>query len=894
MKKLLYYGVLFCFSWLLLVSMPVLAQVSQPPAQSGPTLVEQGRRYYAQGDWESAISTWQTVLPQLTDPAQTAAVWTYLGLAHQKQGDLIAAAKALDTSLHLLAPLPDDIRAPIQAQALNAQGQLALTRGRPEAAFTYWQQTTKIYQALDHSSGVTGSRINQARALEMSGHYRRACQTLLNAFRIENPSCDFSDAAAIAPVMSAFETEADPQLKLLGLTSLGNVLRLKGYLPQAQQLLEAGVDLAQTLGQPDAIVTTQLSLGKIKQARYRQALFLYEQTHQTTHQTTAVEFATQALAHYQRRQPLATSVLSAQTAAQTLDLLTHLDSSSPAATFKPSPTRQIQAQIETVQQLSWDSLPPSRALVDSQVSLAQSLLTLGTSPRLAKAVSPEQVLILLNRAYAQATALEDDIAQSQVLGTLGHLYEVWDHPEQARQVTQQALTLAQSLQASHLTYQWQWQLGRLSESQRAIDYYQAAVTSLKDVRQDLRAVDTDIRFSLRDNVEPLYRELVSLLLGADNQPPQANLKQAIQGIDALQLARLEDFLSCNLTQQVALNDAQTDPTAAIVYPMILPDQLAVIVQLPQSEDLQFYRTQISATDVTQTLDNLRQQLERPFILPDFFVRSQQVYDWLIHPIEAALKEQAVDTLVFVSDGALRNVPMSVLHDGQQFLIENYAVALSPSLRLPASRSLAKLGADTLAFGLSETRSEFSPHQGFAPLHNVETELTSIQAKVSSQNLLNQQFTSHNLQKLMDEASSPVLHLATHGQFSSNPGETFLLAWDRRLSLDDLGQLLSRRTDQRAIELLVLSACKTAAGDSRATLGLAGVAIQSGARSTIASLWNVNDVATSELMGQLYQALSESTLSRAQALRQAQLALLNTRGFKPPFYWSSFVLVGNWG
>lgn len=894
-KKLFYYGVLVCLGWLLTVgAVPGLAQVGQPSLQAEQTLVEQGRADYKRGDWESAIATWQSALDTLSDPAQQATVWTYLGLAHQKQGDLTAAAAALDTSLQLLLPLPDSTSAPIQAQTLNAQGQLALTRGQPETAFAYWQQASEIYQTLDYAPGITGSLINQARALEMSGHYRRACDTLLRAIGLET-SCDFNQSDAMTPVLAAFAAESDPTLKLLGMTSLGNVLRLSGHLTQAQQLLEESIDLAQT-SDPDALVTTLLNLGKVSQAQYRQALFRYRQTNRSEDQQTAIDFATQALSHYQQAQPLAQGLLLVQTTAQTLDLLTHLQTSplpvSALATFQP----HLQTQAVALQQLSLDTLPLSRALIDAQVSLAQSLLTLwevNSAPGSKSALSP--ALSHLNQAYDQAVSLEDITAQSQVLGTLGHLYEVWGRNNQARQTTQQALVLAQSVQADHLIYQWQWQLGRLADPHQAVTYYQAAVASLNRVRQDLRAIETDIRFSLRDNVEPLYRELVSLLLEtpANVTPPQDNLKQAIQEIDALQLARLEDFLSCNLTQQVMLDDSQADPTAAIVYPIILPDQLAVVVRLPQSDELQFYRTQLSSVDITQTLDHLRQHLERPFLLTEFFQSSQQVYDWLIRPIEPTLTAQSIDTLVFVSDGALRNVPMSVLHDGEQFLIEKYAVALSPSLQLPASQPLSKLGADTLAFGLSETRPGFSPHQGFAPLQNVETELISIQDTVPSKSLLNQRFTSNNLQTLIDQESSPVLHLATHGQFSSNPNDTFLLAWDRRITLDDLSQLLARRTDQRAIELLVLSACKTAAGDSRATLGLAGVAIQSGARSTIASLWNVNDVATSELMGQLYQALSDPALSRAQALRQAQLALLNTRGFKPPFYWSSFVLVGNW-
>jgi CHAT domain-containing protein len=141
----------------------------------------------------------------------------------------------------------------------------------------------------------------------------------------------------------------------------------------------------------------------------------------------------------------------------------------------------------------------------------------------------------------------------------------------------------------------------------------------------------------------------------------------------------------------------------------------------------------------------------------------------------------------------------------------------------------------------------------------------------------------------------VVHLATHGQFSSNAENTFILAWNERISVKQLGRLLEAReqNDRKPIELLVLSACQTAAGDNRAALGLAGVAVRSGARSTLATLWPVDDRSTSDFMGEFYQALAQSQVTKAQAVRQAQLALLKQPKFRHPFYWAPFVLIGNW-
>ena len=456
--------------------------------------------------------------------------------------------------------------------------------------------------------------------------------------------------------------------------------------------------------------------------------------------------------------------------------------------------------------------------------------------------------------------------------------------QQAQQFTESALSLAESRQAGHIAYQWQWQLGRihqaLAEPEPAIAHYQAAVDSLQTVRHDLLTIESDVQFSFRDTVEPLYRELVALLVESPVGvvPTQVNLQQAIQEIDALQLTELENFLSCNLSQTFKLSDPQTDAKTAILYPIILPDQLVVILRLPQSTSLQFYRAAFPAAEVNQTLKQFRRAVENRYLSTAFFDLSQQVYDWLIRPFERVLDQHAVQTLVFVSDGALRNVPMAALHNGQRFLIEDYAIALSPGLQLPASQPLSQLQLGAIAFGLSEVRPNFPPHQGFAPLTHIESELAEIQTQVSSRTALNQAFTRDALQRLVSTLSLPIVHLATHGQFSANPENTFLLAWDQRISVDDLSQILQNRKAQNsaAIELLILSACKTADGDNRATLGLAGVAIQAGAGSTIASLWYIDDRSTAELMKHLYRELAAPAtgVTRAEALRRAQVELLH--------------------
>jgi CHAT domain-containing protein len=182
------------------------------------------------------------------------------------------------------------------------------------------------------------------------------------------------------------------------------------------------------------------------------------------------------------------------------------------------------------------------------------------------------------------------------------------------------------------------------------------------------------------------------------------------------------------------------------------------------------------------------------------------------------------------------------------------------------------------------------------------ELTEIQSKIDSTILMDRKFTTEALTKAIEFSDYPIVHIATHGQFSSSLEDTFLLTWDSRIDIEHLNRILQTRTpsQQQAIELLVLSACESATGDKWAALGLAGMAVRAGAKSTLATLWAVNDLATAELMTEFYQQLTIHSsidpgyrITKAKAIREAQLKLLHSRWYKHPFYWAPYVLLGNW-
>mgnify|MGYP005850807465 CR=1 FL=1 len=544
---------------------------------------------------------------------------------------------------------------------------------------------------------------------------------------------------------------------------------------------------------------------------------------------------------------------------------------------------------------NFEGLPPTRLNFYTQLRFIEGLMTLEQSFS-SRISAPTTIAQLLAETIQQTQSLGDRRAESYALGSLGHLYETQSQWRDAQTVTEAALLLAQSSNDADIAYRWQWQLGRIlaaqSNREGAIAAYQTAIATLQSIRSDLVAINLEVQFSFQESIEPIHRELVSLLLTSDSTGKSSpnDLETARTVIESLQQAELENFFreACLDLQPVAID--QIDQRAAVFYPVILSDRLEVIVRLP-NQPLQHFSTTIAFDEMDRTTAQFRQLLTSRLVsMSRLLPLAQQLYDWLLRPVAADLDASGVETLVFVLDGTLRNLPMSALHDGDRFLIERYSIALTPSLQLLAPQSLEQQQVQVLVAGLTEAR------QGFAPLPGVQIELEDIQQQIPSQVLLNQSFTRETFQQAVAANPSPIVHLATHGQFSSNLDETFILTWNDRINISQLRALLQQTDLNRSVpvELLVMSACQTAVGDRQAILGLAGIAVQAGARSTIASLWSVDDQSTSELMAALYRELAKGTVTKAEALRQAQLSILNNPEYRQrPFYWAAFVLLGNW-
>lgn len=843
-------------------------------AQSVPdalSLLEQGLTFFQSEQFSQAATVWQaaaTAFKGAGEPFHEALALNYLSLAYQQLGQWQPATEAVSSCLSLLqlsqAKRLDSQRLPILAQALNTQGHLYYALGQSEQALTTWQEATGVYEQLEDREGAIGSQINVAQGMQALGLYRRSRQTL-------------------GEVERALQSEPNSLLKATGLRSLGNALRAVGELEQSRELLQQSLTIAQSMRHPTAIASAQFSLGNTARAMAQKALVLNDS------QTAETEWQT-ALAAYRQVAELSTSPrIRLRSQLNQLALLIDLAQVSEAEALLPD----IQAQL--------NQLPPSRGAVYDRIHVSHNLIKLFLTESSPDSTLSDrhlrEIATGLATAVQQAKILQDPRAESYALGSLGHLYELAAQSQEAQKLSQQALMIAQGIDASDIAYRWQWQVGRLMKEQgkkpEAVAAYTVAIDTLQSLRQDLASINPDnpdVQFSFREGVEPVYRELVDLLTDPNETPTQENLRQARQAIESLQLAELDNFFQEACLDAKPIQIDEIDTTAAVIYPIILPERLAVIVALPNSP-LRLYTTFVAQSEIESKLNEIQQNIGRRAGANQVVLQnSQQIYDWLIRPAEADLKQSQIQTLVFVLDGQLRNVPMAALHDGTQYLIEHYSLALTPGLQLLPPQPLAEEELQLLTAGLSEAR------QGFSALENVEQELQAIQEKFPSELLFNQDFTQLNLQEIINSSQVPVVHIATHGQFSSQAERTFILTWDGRINVKELDGLLRQKEQElsRPIELLVFSACETASGDSRAALGLAGVAIRAGARSTIATLWQVSDESTAALMVRFYRELAQGEgITKAEALRRAQVSLLREGRYRNPYFWSPYILVGNW-
>jgi CHAT domain-containing protein len=499
---------------------------------------------------------------------------------------------------------------------------------------------------------------------------------------------------------------------------------------------------------------------------------------------------------------------------------------------------------------------------------------------------------LLTEADTMARKLGDYRAESYAAGYLGQLYQDKNRIDEALILTDRAIFAAQQAEAPESAYLWYWQAGRLykanGEIDAAIAAYRLAVEHVQSIRQQLST-----RTAFKSVLGPVFFELTDLLLQrpnslSDKAQIEKFLLEARQTMELLKAAELQDFFQDNcvtaLQSRVKTLD-KVESHTAILYPILLEDRVEILLSL--ASGMERVKVDIGRERLGKIVTQFRYRLEKR-TTHQYMRYSKQLYDLLIRPMEPMLTANNIDTLVIVPDSVLRTIPMGALHDGKEFLIAKYALATTPGLSLTDVEPLARDNVEILAGGLTDGV------QGFPPLPNVSIELDNIGKTYKSTVLKNNKYNVSSVDRELSQTHFNIVHIASHAQFTSDPKTTFLLAYDDKFTMDKLESLMGQTTFRDdPVELLTLSACQTAAGDERAALGLAGIAIKAGARSALATLWFINDQASSLLVSEFYNQLKNPSLSKAKALQQAQLTLMKDKRYRHPSYWAPFLLIGNW-
>jgi CHAT domain-containing protein len=864
-------------------------QLSASPSEE--ELVQQGVERYKIGRFAEAIALFSQALPHVTNPKDRAAVHSNLALAYRQIGQLAEA-------------------------------------------IAHWEKAIQIYQRQDDEaarSQLPRLLTEQGQAYNDLGQNRRAIKILQSAAELARQNPDSRTQAAT-------------------LGALGNAYWTVGNYEQALEAHQASLIIARQLNAPDYIATSLNNLGNLyisRSERYRYQANVARVEGDDKENARVIQLAEQEIAA--ARSAFEESLRETQgvggiTHVKALLNLNRLleELPSPDWTAIAKNREQSLALIET--------LPDSRDKAYVLINLAQSFrrqASAGSGDDTIRLTSPPAPLLvgegrkappfpcreggpgglglpypnsmgsgeqgrssleaplLLKKALSVARNIGDKRAESFALGSLGQIYQSVGQASDAMELTQQAQLAAGQANAPDSAYRWQWQAGRLLKAagkrKDAIASYEQAIATLQSIRSNLVAINTDLQFDFRDSVEPVYRELMQLLLepsGLSSQEQRKiNLSKVIDTLELLKLAELQNYFG-NECVEVAQADAKSeasllDANSAIIYSVILNDRTEMILRLPDGQ-LTNYAVSLNQEQMQQEIDQLRKLLEKRST-NEYLLPAQKIYTALIRPLEADLAAAKVKTLIFIQDDGLRQVSMAALHDGQQFLIQKYAIATTPSLTLTTRMSTPEHYSGSLIMGLTVERPPFQA------LTNVRTEVASVQKILGGTKLLDRDFTLTNLQEQLKNKSYPVVHIATHGKFGVDNASTFLLTFDSRITLDQIDEVLrqaklSRRASQRSqqlVELLTLSACQTAAGDNRAALGIAGVAVRAGVRSALASLWNINDEATVPLIEEFYTQLEQPNVTKAEALQKAQLKMIANLEYSHPAVWSPFILIGNW-
>ena len=875
-------------------------------------LMSLGIAYESLSDYRQAISYYAQALPlfqQIENRNGEASAMANLGNAYISLSDARQSIDYYKQALHLFRQIRNRQG---EATALMNVGVAYQALSNYRDAIAYHQEALNLFQSIEDRNGEANALMNLGIAYSSLSNYQQSIsyykQVLLLFRNIEDRN---GEANALMNLGIDYQDLGDYQQSITYYKSALSLFRQIGDL-------RGEADVIGTLG------TVYRTLSD-----YRQAIDHYTQSLSLSRQI-------------EDRQGEANALMNLGLAYQSL------------SDYQQSITYYKQA------------LPLFLQIEDRQGE-ARTLANLGLVYRSLK--NYRQAIAYYEQSLSLLRQIEDRVGEGKLLTSLGRLFTQQDQAELAiifykasvnvrESIRVDLKPLPQTLQQTYTesvadSYRALADLlleqGRIPEAQQVLDLLK--LEELREFTRNTRATWTGADLAYSDAEQAVIEDHTSLIAFSSKiLDCQATNCKELDGLYD-QLDALKEDYDDQVTKFVATvraNRAEDDifqnpdnlsgeaedllraynangQKSVLIYPFVLDDKLW-LVWATAGRVIGSVEVSVSQKQLAQTVQRLGEQLQSPLSrLADLQATSQQLYDWIVKPLEQELQANDIQHLVFVNDRVTRYIPMAVLYDGQQYLLERYTLStvLAPGLTDTDDRLASVDRSQVLGLGLTQAKA------GFNPLPGVKEELDGIvrsgdadpKGIYPGQVHLDDAF---NLETLKTRVlTHRVLHVATHAAFV--PGraeESFVLLGDgSKLKPAEIEAMEHRLSN---LHLVVLSACQTAlggaAGDGTEIAGISSYFLEKGrAETVIASLWLVNDASTSLMMQRFYRLLASGELSKAEALQQAQLSLLYgedsqarlaaaragarpqlrqganapaVKGYRHPYYWAPFILIGN--
>ncbi|MBW4505156.1 MAG: CHAT domain-containing protein [Scytonematopsis contorta HA4267-MV1] len=879
----------------------LFGQVVSAQVPNSSDLVEQGVKDYGAGNFSNAIKRWQQALPQYkNNPSVTAVISENLARAYQQLRQDKEAIESLSAAIS-------------NYNAVNNIQQVGRMKSELAQVYSNLGQPRKAIVLLC-GEPINKSQSSKSQKTE-SGSKKNEC-TPESAKQIATKYNDKNGlVAALGILGEAYRL-------------IGNYDQAIIYLNEAQQVTSE--DKFLVLNSLGNAYKNRAQLQDLQSDSAKQAGLSEKEKELTEKSVTDYKKAREYF-----RDSIELARQQKQASAEIRGLLNLIKLSSQASKVQVI-DNQAFTKTYTDALKVLETLPDSATKVYGAIDLAY----LQRNDKNDKRISPfthcpldlvfsdDQASRLLNQALLSSEKLRDNRLQSYSDGALGHFWECRNNYKLALKYTQRAIIAADKNQsAKDSLYLWEWQAGRILDKQKkekqAIEAYQRAFDILEKLRSDILTAERDVQFDFRDVVDPLYRTLAQSRLellskgAVINQQREEELSKVVDTIDALKLAELQNYfgndcilsaLSPKNVSELLKENSTIFNDIAFLSSIILDSKIGILLQLPNQitkfkwieDPLQQDTTKIvESGKFKKTIEKFRKSLTRGKEETEYDnTYAAQLYDWIIRPILPDINPDKIKTLVFIQDGFLRSIPMAALFDKKdnQYLVQKYAIATTPSLRFRTPKRSTRDTQRALILGL--TQEAKIDGKTFPRLSSVNSEVQAIRNLFSnSLDLLDDKFILKNFEDSLQKITYSIIHVASHARFGIIPEDSFIVAGKNdKITISQLeSSLRNLNSKSNSVELLALTACNTAVGDDRVILGLAGVALQVGVKSTIASLWKVDDKSISILVKDFYTNYRNEGMSIAQALQKAQLKMIENKKneYNNPAYWAAMIIIGNW-